>query len=149
MLGEDHPGAARVLDLLASWHLAQGHVDEARRLLDRSVDLNERYLTKYLPVLAERERIALMSTFHKSLSRLLSLPADDRVDDPELYQRLAAWKGISGTGGATSGEAVDKTSTPGVDLHALRQELEQVRSSITDLYQHCGAETNHRTNGRN
>ena len=140
LLGEDHPGAARVLDLLSSWHLAQGNIEDARRQLDRSVDLNERYLTQYLPVLAERERIALMSTFRKALSRLLSLPGDDRVAT-QLYQRLVAWKGISASGGATSSVPVDRTSTPGVDLQALRQELERVRSSITYLYQRRDAET--------
>jgi CHAT domain-containing protein len=140
LLGQEHPGAARVLDLLASWHLAQGNIEEARRLLERSVDVNERYLTKCLPVLAERERIALMSTFHESLSRLFSLPADDRVG-AALYQRLVAWKGISGSGRTMLNESVDQSSTPGVNVQALRQELEQVRSSINRFYQHRDADT--------
>ena len=122
LLGQDHPSNEVILGQLSLWHQAKGDQKNARNAALAGLELSERYLSRNLGALSEREILAALNGLRGSQSRLLSLDGGVGV-----YRHLINWKGVTLS---TSRRALSADS----DHREKILELNRVRSRIQGFY---------------
>jgi CHAT domain-containing protein len=127
--GDAHPDLGDIQYRLAMLHRDRGELDEARQVLVEALDQYESFVFSAVPFLPERERLALLARFSRTLSAYLDFSTDDPRQVEEAYRRLLAWKGT-----ATAVATAQRASMATPELRAASEELGRVRDELNRLY---------------
>jgi CHAT domain-containing protein/tetratricopeptide (TPR) repeat protein len=122
LLGHDHPTNEAILRRMSLWHQAKGDPGNARRAALAALEVSQRYLSRNLGALSERETIAALGEVRRSLSMLLSL-------DPSagVYPQVINLKGLA----FSSARRMHRVDP---DRRELLVELNRARTRIQEFY---------------
>jgi len=126
---DNHPDLNDIRYRLALLNRDRGEVEEARQVLVQALDQYESYVDSAVPFLPERERLALLARFSRSLAAYVDFSSTDAGQIDEAYRRLLAWKGM-----ATAVTTAQRAALATAELRARYEELGEVRDELNRLY---------------
>ncbi|WP_437969089.1 CHAT domain-containing protein [Sorangium sp. So ce260] len=133
--GPHHPRVARALQRLGRLRLDQGDLGDARGLLARGADIQDRRALALLPTASEEQRTAFVSALRDDTDLLLSLHADSAPSDPEAAR--LAFTAVLRRKGITLDAAADRLAAlrdrSSADDTVLLKQFVSIQSQIVDL----------------
>jgi tetratricopeptide (TPR) repeat protein len=107
----------------------RGEIGEPRQVMVKALDEHESYVFRTVPFLPDRERLAMMAQFSRSVAAYLDFSGGSPGEAEEDYRRLLTWKGT-----ATDVATAQRASVATAELRALSEELSQVLDDLNRLY---------------
>jgi CHAT domain-containing protein/tetratricopeptide (TPR) repeat protein len=107
----------------------RGEIAEARQIMVKALDEHESYVFATVPFLPDRERLAMMARFSRSVAAYLDFSGGCPGEVEEDYRRLLTWKGT-----ATDVATAQRASVATAELRALSEELSQVLDDLNRMY---------------
>ncbi len=129
VLGEHHPHYAESLNNLAWVLSAQGDDAGALRYEAQALDIYQELITRSLPTLPERQRLAMLASFEKLVNSALNMSFKLAGRDAEIYGRLLFWKGLAG-----ADDSAQRLAAAPAEVREQAAELNELRSQLTKLY---------------